>query len=169
MRPGLLLILGATFIGCFYPPVSPPNPPRSSITVDKPFDLVWDAAHKVIAANDFRIVTEDPNDGLIETQAYGGFTLKDADCGELRSVANRYKAEPNIDATVVYNFYVKPAGDEATTVSVQGTFDSPLQIPLHPTTNFQCTSRGVQEAHLLKAIAMKAAGEHRPVFTPPAK
>jgi hypothetical protein len=159
------LSVATAFIGCFYPPMRPPNAAPTAITVDKPFDLVWDATHKVIAANGYRVVTEEPDSGLIETQTSGGFSLKDADCGQLRSVANKYQAEPGIDATVVYNFYVKPAGGEATTVSVQGTFDAPLQIPMHPTTDVQCVSRGVQERRLLKAIAAASAQEHRPVFT----
>jgi hypothetical protein len=164
---GALLTLAAVLGGCFYPPnAKPPNPAQSTVTIAKPFDLVWDATHQVIAANGFRLVTEDPTSGLIETQASGGFTLKDADCGQLR-LANKYAAEPGIDATVVYNFYVRPAGDEATTVSVQGTFDAPLQIPLRPTTDVQCVSRANQEARLLKLIAAKAAKAHRPSFAPP--
>ena len=151
--------------GCFYPPVHPHNTAPPAIMVNKPFDLVWDATHKVIAANGYRLVTEEPGSGLIETQAFGGFTLTDADCGQLRSIANKYDAEPGIDATVVYNFYVRPAGGEATTVSVQATFDAPLQIPLHPTTDVQCLSRGVQEKRLLKAIASASADERRPVFS----
>lgn len=161
----LIVALG----GCFYPPVTkPPSVAESSVTIGKPFDLVWDATHQVIAANGYRVVTEDPDSGLIETQASGGFTLKDADCGELRSVASKYKAEPNIDATVVYNFYVVPAGDEATTVSVHATYDAPLQIPLRPTTNIQCVSRGTQEARLLKAILARASHARRPAFLKPA-
>ena len=139
---------------------------QSTVVIAKPFDLVWDATHQVIAAKGFRLVTEDPASGLIETQASGGFTLKDADCGQLRSIANKYRAEPGIDATVVYNFYVRPAGDEATTVSVQGTFDAPLQIPLRPTTDVQCISRATQEARLLKAIAAKAAHRASPELRP---
>lgn len=161
----VLLGITASCIGCFYPPMRPLGAAPKSITIGKPFDLVWDAAHKVIEAKGYRVVTEDPNSGLIETQSYGGFTLKDADCGKLRSIADKYNAEPNIDATVVYNFYVKPAGDEATAVSVQATFDAPLEIPLHPTTNVQCVSRGLQEARLLHAIAAQSAAEHRPAFS----
>lgn len=157
--------IGDFNLGCFYPPMRPPTVAAPAITVNKPFDLVWDATHKVITANGYRLVTEEPDSGLIETQTSGGFTLKDADCGQLRSVANKYDAEPGIDATVVYNFYVKPAGDEATSVSVQGTFDAPLQVPLHPTTDVQCVSRGVQERRLLNAIAVASAQEHRPTFT----
>jgi hypothetical protein len=163
-RFGVPLGLAVSLIGCFYPPVRPRDSAQSSIDVDEPFDLVWDAAHNVIAANGFRVITEDPDSGLIESQSSGGFTLKDADCGQLRSIANKYAAEPNIDATVVYNFYVKPAGGEATTVSVQATFDAPLEIPLHPMTNVQCVSRGVEERRLLKQIAAKAAMERRPSF-----
>jgi len=165
---GALPTLAAALAGCFYPPsAKPPSPAQSTVTIAKPFDLVWDATHQVIADKGFRLVTEDPASGLIETQASGGFTLKDADCGQLRSIANKYQAEPGIDATVVYNFYVRPAGDEDTTVSVQGTFDAPLQIPLRPTTDVQCVSRAKQEARLLRSIAAKAATAHRPSFAAP--
>ncbi|HUN57640.1 MAG TPA: hypothetical protein VMU41_05965 [Candidatus Binataceae bacterium] len=165
----LIIASSSALGGCFYPPVGQqPSAAQSSVTIGKPFDLVWDAAHQVITANGYRLVTEDPASGLIETQAYGGFTLKDADCGELRSVANKYQAEPNIDSTVVYNFYVVPAGNEATSVSVHATFDAPLQIPLRPTTNVQCVSRGTQEARLLKAIEARAMREHRPTYARPA-
>jgi hypothetical protein len=165
----VILYLAAALGGCFYPPIAePPTSAQSTVTIGKPFDLVWDATHQVIAAKGFRLVTEDPASGLIETQASGGFTLKDADCGELRSVANRYQAEPNIDATVVYNFYVLPAGNEATSVSVHATFDAPLQIPLRPTTNVQCVSLGTQEARLLKSIVAKAQRAHRSAFIQPA-
>jgi hypothetical protein len=162
---GVTYSLALAFAGCFYPPILPTHAGSPTITLNKPFDLVWDATHQVITKNDYRVVTEDPDSGLIETQSYSGFTLNDADCGQLRSVANKYKAEPGIDATVVYNFYVKPAGNEATTVSIQATFDAPLQVPLHPMTNVQCVSRRSQEARLLKAIAAQAAHERRPVFT----
>jgi hypothetical protein len=164
----VMLCLAEVLDGCFYPPTAkPPTAAQATVTIGKPFDLVWDAAHQVIAADGYRVVTEDPASGLIETQASGGFTLKDADCGELRSVANKYQAEPNIDATVVYNFYVVPAGNEATSVSVHGTFDAPLQIPLRPTTDVQCVSLGTQEARLLKAIVAKARQAHRPTFVQP--
>lgn len=153
-------------MGCFYPPLQPPpNRDQSSITVAKPFDLVWDAVHKVIVADGYRLVAEDPNSGLIETQTSGGFTLKDADCGQLRSVANKYNAEPGIDATVVYNFTVRPSGDEASSVAVQATFTAPLQVPLRPTAGIQCVSRGVQEKRLLKQIAVQAEKERRPSFS----
>jgi hypothetical protein len=165
----VILFLATALGGCFYPPAAkPPTTAQATVTIGKPFDLVWDAAHQVIAANGYRVVTEDPASGLIETQASGGFTLKDADCGELRSVANKYQAEPNIDATVVYNFYVVPAGNEAASVSVHATFDAPLQIPLRPTTDVQCVSLGTQEARLLKAIVAKAQHAHRPTFVQPA-
>jgi hypothetical protein len=165
----VMLYLAAALGGCFYPPTAkPPTSSQSSVTVAKPFDLVWDATHQVIASNGYRVVTEDPASGLIETEASGGFTLKDADCGELRSAANKYQAEPNIDATVVYNFYVVPAGNESTNVSVHATFEAPLQIPLRPTSDVQCVSHGIQEARLLKAIVALAQRAHRPAFVQPA-
>jgi hypothetical protein len=158
-------VIGCCF-GCFYPPLqAPPAKAQSSITIARPFDLVWDAVHKVIAADGYHLIAEDPDSGLIETQSPGGFTLKDADCGELRSVATKYPAEPSIDATVVYNFTVKPAGDEAASVAVQSTFTAPLQVPLRPMSDIQCVSRGVQEKRLLQQIAAQAQKEHRPSFS----
>jgi hypothetical protein len=152
--------------GCFYPPLqTPPTQQQSSITIAKPFDLVWDAVHKVIAADGYRLITEDPNSGLIETQSSSGFTLKAADCGQLRSVASKYDAEPGIDSTVVYNFTVRPIGDEKSSVAIQATFTAPLQVPLRPTAGIQCVSRGVQEKRLLKQIMAEAAKEHRPSFS----
>jgi len=164
---GALFALTAVVIatGCFYPPEQrPPTPDQSSIIIARPFDLVWNAAHEVIAANGYHLIAEDPNSGLIETQASGGFTLKDADCGKLRSMATKYDAEPDIDATVVYNFTVRPSGDEASSVAVQATFMAPLEVPLRPTAGIQCVSRGLQETRLLKQIAAQAAKEQRPHF-----
>jgi len=162
------MVFLATTAGCFYPPLQKPLPGRSSeITVPIAYDLAWDAVHSVIVSNGYQIITENPDQGTVEAQAVGGFTLKDADCGKLKGVAGKYHAEPDPDASAVYDFLVKPKGPESSLVTVQATFTSPLHIPMHPVSDVQCVSRGVQEARLLKEISAQAAREHRPEFKPP--
>jgi hypothetical protein len=165
----LVCTLASTAYGCFYPPAQmPADDARDQVTLTIPFDLAWDAVHTVIADNAYRIIAEDPNNGIIETEAKGGFSLKDADCGKLRSIANKYAAEPDPTSSAVYNFAIKPQGNEATVVSVQAIFTSPLQVPIHPMSAVQCVSRGVQESRLLKGIEKQASQERRPEFKPPA-
>jgi hypothetical protein len=160
------LVLAAA--GCFYPPARKPVPDASNqITLALPFDLAWDAVHAVVAANDFHIIAEDPNNGIIESQAVGGFSLQDADCGDLRGIALKYHAEPDPGSSAVYNFAVKPDGNEASIVVLQAVFTSPLQVPLRPMSAENCVSTGAQEAHLLKQIEEQARKEHRPEFKPP--
>lgn len=155
--------------GCFYPPTAAPPPASDSqAQIPIPFDLAWDAVHSVITRNDFRIIAEDPNNGVIESEAPGRFSLKQADCGKLRTVAAKYSAEPNDDATAVYNFTVKPAGDEASMVAIQAIYTSQLHVPIRPLTAERCVSRGVAEAALLKQIEQQAKLEHRPSFKPSA-
>ena len=124
-----------------------------------PYYKVWDATHEVIAKNYYRIITENPDEGTIEAQAEGSFTLADADCGKLMAVGRKYNAEPDPDATALYDFQIKPRGNEASTVEVQGTYTAPLHVPLHPVRGEQCTSRGTQEARLLTEIAQQARDE----------
>jgi len=160
------LVLAAA--GCFYPPARKPVPDASNqITLALPFDLAWDAVHAVVAANDFHIIAEDPNNGIIESQAVGGFSLQDADCGDLRGIALKYRAEPDPGSSAVYNFAVRPDGNEASIVVLQAVFTSPLQVPLRPMSAENCVSTGAQEAHLLKQIEEQARKEHRPEFKPP--
>jgi hypothetical protein len=166
LRYWMPLLLAAA--GCFYPPTRKPVPAaRNQITLTIPFDLAWDAVHAVVNDNNFHIIAEDPNNGIIESQAIGGFSLKDADCGDLRGIAQKYHAEPDPGASAVYNFAVKPDGNEATTVILQAVFTSPVQVPLHPMSAENCVSTGVQEARLLKQIKEQAGKEHRPEFKPP--
>jgi hypothetical protein len=160
-------ILLSVLAGCFYPPIQKPLPARASrVTVALPYDLAWDAVHAVIGQNFYKIVTQNPDGGIVEAQAVGGFTLKDADCGELKGIAGRYLAEPDPNASAVYDFAIKPIGGEASIVSVQATFTAPLHVPLHPPSYEQCVSRGVQEARLLREISRQALREHRPSFAP---
>jgi hypothetical protein len=162
------LLLVTAVPGCFYPPTQKPVPDaKDQLTLEVPFDLAWDAVHAVIADNGFRIIAEDPNNGIIETQAATGFSLKDADCGEVRGIANKYRAEPDPGSSAVYNFGVKPQGNEASVVSLQAVFTSSLQIPMRPIKEENCVSRGKQEARLLRQIKRQAQAEHRPQFKPP--
>jgi hypothetical protein len=153
-------IIAMTLAGCFYPPEQRPLPDsRTHLILHYPYYKVWDAMHEVIAKNDYRIITENPDEGTLEAQAPGSFTPADADCGKLKSISSKYNAEPDPDASALYDFQVKPQGNEAATVDVQGTFTAPLHVPLHPVRGEECVSRGVQEARLLRAIAQKASDD----------
>jgi hypothetical protein len=162
------LFLALAAAGCFYPPTAKPVAyDKYQLALALPFDLAWDAVHTVIADNGLHIIAEDPNNGIIESQAVTGFNLKDADCGDLRGIATKYHAEPDAGSSAVYNFAVKPQGNEASVVSLQAVFTSPLHVPLHTLSEENCVSRGLQEARLLKEIAQQAQKEHRPEFKPP--
>jgi hypothetical protein len=161
-------LLALVAAGCFYPPRQKPVPDdKNQLTLALPFDLAWEAVHTVIASNGFHIIAEDPNNGIIESQAATGFSLKDADCGDLRGIATKYHAEPDPGSSAVYNFSVKPQGNEASVVSLQAVFTSPLLVPLHPMSDENCVSRGTEEARLFKEIEEQAHKEHRPEFKPP--
>ena len=165
----LLYLAAVAAAGCFYPPTEKPAADdQHQITLALPFDLAWDAVHRVITDNGFKIIAEDPNNGIIETQAETGFSLKDADCGQLRGIASKYRAEPDPGSSAVYNFSVKPRGNEASVVVLQAVFTSPLHVPMHPMSDENCVSRGTQEARLFKEIQAAARTEHRPEFKPPA-
>jgi hypothetical protein len=169
VRRWALAALGITAmaIGCFYPPTEQPPPPsKDEITIDRPYDMVWDAVHNVIKQNKLRVNADDPNQGIVETET-NQFTLAEADCGELKDIGGKHAAEPDRAATAVYFFKVKPAGHESSTVSVQATFSAPLYVPLHPPRAMQCVSRGKAEAKLLKQVAERAAAMHRPTFAKP--
>jgi hypothetical protein len=162
---GLAIIVGAiqgSVAGCYYPAnLQPPPSAKTQTRVTVPYDLTWDAVHTVVNKNEYKILGDDPNDGIIEAEAHS-FTLADADCGQMRSVGNRYIAEPDPGGSAVYNFKVEPAGPEATSLSLNATFSTPLHVPFHPVSDFQCVSRGTQEARLLKEIAAAAQTTHRP-------
>ncbi|MGH7905115.1 MAG: hypothetical protein ACREP6_00640 [Candidatus Binataceae bacterium] len=150
--------------GCFAAPIEkPPAPAKNSVTLAVPYYLTWDAVNAVVLDNNYKIAARDPNNGIIETEA-SGFSLKDADCGEIKGVAGHFAAEPGDYATAVYNFYVKATGRETSTVRINATFSAPLHVPLRPTRNIDCVSRGVVEARLLKQIQKVAAEEHRPAY-----
>jgi hypothetical protein len=162
------MLLALMAAGCFYPPKQMPVPDdNKQITLALPFDLAWDDVHRVIANNGFHIIAEDPNNGIIESQAGGPFTLDDADCGAMRGIAIKYRAEPDSGSSAVYNFAVKPQGNEASVISLQAIFTSPVQVPLRPMSAQNCVSTGLQEARLFKQIEEQAHKEHRPEFKPP--
>jgi len=155
-------------IGCFYPPrPRPPSDARTRLILDLPYYKAWDAVHQVIKNNDYRIVTENPEAGTIEAEAAGSFTLADADCGKLAAIGRKYDAEPDPDATALYDFQIKPRGNERSTVDIHGTFTAPLHVPLHPMRGEECLSRGSQEARLRAEIERQARNQHRPPLTPP--
>jgi uncharacterized lipoprotein len=161
------IAMAAMASGCFYPPTEkPPAPGKDELTLGQPYDLVWDAVHKVIRDNKLHVNADDPNQGIVETET-NHFTLKDADCGKVKGVSTKYAAEPDRAATAVYYFRVRPKGHEASVVSVQATFSAPLYVPLHPPRDVQCVSRGKAEERLLKQIAREAATVRRPTFVKP--
>ena len=157
--------------GCYYPAlIQPPKAAQTRKTIARPYDLTWDAVHTVVKESDFRIVSEDPNQGIVEVESHA-FTTGDADCGQMKSIGSRYTAEPDPGGSAVYEFKVEPNGPESTNLSVNATFSTPLHVPFHPITNFQCVSRGTQEARLLHQIETSARAEQRPtkeVSAPPA-
>jgi hypothetical protein len=156
VRYARIPIIVIALTGCFYPPQQRPLPDsQAHLILRSPYYKVWDAAHEVIAKNNYRIIIENPDQGTIEAEAVGAFTLADADCGKLRGIAGKYKSEPDPDATALYDFQIKPRGNEASTIGIQGTYTAPLHVPLHPVRGEQCVSRGTQEARLLREIAQQ--------------
>ena len=155
-------IIQISLAGCYYPArIQPPPPAKTQIVIQVPYDLTWDAVHSVATKNEYKILGDDPNQGILEVEAHS-FTLADADCGQMKSVANRYDAEPDPGGSAVYNFKAEPAGPEATSLSLNATYSTPLHLPFHPVTDFQCVSRGTQEARLLREIDTAAHAERRP-------
>lgn len=162
MKTRLLLAAIAVTAGCVYAPQQkPPTPSRTTVTLDLPYDLAWDAVQRVAKQNDFHVVVANVNDGMLEAQSVGGFTLQDADCGELRGIAGKVNEEPDPDSSAVYDFHVIATEPEQSTVSVEGTFTAPLHVPFRPISSVQCVSRGRQEARLLNEIKLQAREEHR--------
>ena len=63
-------IIAVTLAGCFYPPQQTRVPDsRTHLILYLPYYKVWDAVHQVIVKNDYRIITENPDEGTIEAQA----------------------------------------------------------------------------------------------------
>ncbi|HYL60969.1 MAG TPA: hypothetical protein VEU51_19045 [Candidatus Acidoferrales bacterium] len=166
-RLATLALFAALAAGCFYPPITtPPTDEQQQTIVPLPYDLAWEAVNKVIAENGFRIQAQDSNEGIIETVA-PRFSLHDADCGKIRSVVGTYAAEPEPNASTVYTFGVHPRGKEASLVEVLATFNSPVKVPLHPATDVDCVSHGIQESNLLRQVLAMAKQTHRPTYAKP--
>jgi hypothetical protein len=163
----LALIAALSLCACFYPPVTQPPPDEQQQTVIAlPFDLGWDAVNAVITQNNFHVQAQDMTNGIIE--AVGPrFTTHDADCGKIKSIAGSYIAEPQADSSSVYNFLVRPRGREATLVEVRATFNSSVAVPLHPATDVDCVSHGIQESNLLREVLAEAKKTHRPEYAQP--
>jgi len=165
VRVSILGVIAALFAaGCFYPPVTQPPPDeQQEVVIPLPYDLAWDAVNAVITENSFHVQAQDMTNGIIE--AVGPrFTLHDADCGKIKSIAGTYTAQPEQNSSSVYNFLVRPRGPEASIVKVRATFNSSVKVPLHPATDVDCVSHGVQESDLLREVLAQAKKTHRPVF-----
>src|SRR5271156_2566108 len=105
VRISILGLVAALFaVGCLYPPVTQPPPDeKQEVVIPLPYDLAWDAVNAVITENSFHVQAQDMTNGIIE--AVGPrFTLHDADCGKIKSVAGAYTAEPVLNSSSVYNF-----------------------------------------------------------------
>jgi hypothetical protein len=163
--PSLVAALFA--VGCLYPPVTQPPPDsQQEVVIPLPYDLAWDAVNSVITENSFRVQAQDMTNGIIEA-AGPRFTLHDADCGKIKSVAGAYTAEPEMNSSSVYNFLVRPRGREATIVEVRATFNSSVKVPLHPAADVDCVSHGIQESNLLREVLAAAKKTHRPEYAKP--
>ena len=153
--------------GCLYPPVTQPPPDtQQEVVIPLPYDLAWDAVNAVVAENAFHVQAQDMTNGIIEA-AGPRFTLHDADCGKIKGVAGAYTAEPEANSSSVYNFLVRPRGREASIVEVRATFNSSVKVPLHPATDVDCVSHGIQESNLLRQVLVEAKKTHRPEFARP--
>jgi hypothetical protein len=162
---GLIAALCAS--GCLYPPATQPLPDeQQQVVIPLPYDLAWDAVDAVITENSFHVQAQDMTNGIIEA-AGPRFTLHDADCGKIKSVAGAYTAEPEPNSSSVYNFLVRPRGPEASIVEVRATFNSSVKVPLHPATDVDCVSHGIQESNLLREVLAQAKKTHRPEYAKP--
>jgi len=163
--PSLVAALFA--VGCFYPPVTQPPPDaQQEVVIPLPYDLAWDAVNAVVKENSYHVQAQDMTNGIIEVVG-PRFTLHDADCGKIKSVAGAYTAEPEQNSSSVYNFLVRPRGPEASIVEVRATFNSSVSVPLHPATDVDCVSHGIQESNLLRQVLVEAKKTHRPEYAKP--
>lgn len=151
-RTTSIALLALGLAGCFYPSqMQPPTPGKTSVVVQLPYDLTWNAVNAIVKENDLKVNASNPNHGIIEA-AGRRFTLHDADCGKISSIAGSYPVEPELDASTVYNFKVEPHGNDATLVAVRATFSSSLRVPLQPYGDVECISRGTAESRLLREV-----------------
>jgi hypothetical protein len=164
---GMIAAVAVSVAGCLVPPMTQPPPDeQQQVVIPLPYDLAWDAVNAVITENSFHVQAQDMTNGIIEASG-PLFTLHDADCGRIKSVAGSYAADPEPDSSSVYNFLVRPRGPEATIVEVRATFNSSVKVPLHPATDVDCVSHGIQESNILREVLVQAKQTHRPVFAKP--
>jgi len=166
--PHLLILATAvsvSAVACFYPPSTVPPPDEKERTViPLPYDLAWDVVNNVIKRNGLHVDASEPSQrGIIEASG-PRFTLQEADCGTVKSIAGAYAALPESNSTSVYNFLVKPHGPESTMVQVEVSYNSPVKVPFHPTTDVDCISRGTDESRILSEIIAEARVTHRPEY-----
>ena len=50
---------------------------------------------------------------------------------------------------------------------MRATFNSSVKVPLHPATDVDCVSHGIQESNLLREVLVEAKKTHRPEFAKP--
>jgi hypothetical protein len=164
----LALIAAVCLAACLDPPLTQPPPDeKQQVVIPLPYDLGWDAVTSVISQNSLHVQAQDMTNGIIEA-AGPRFSVQDADCGKVKSVAGSYVAEPQANSSSVYNFLVRPRGPEATLVEVRATFNSSVAVPLHPATDVDCVSHGIQESNLLREVLVEAKKTRRPVYGQPA-
>ena len=152
--------------GCFHEAIATREAAPQKTSIPAPYDEVWDATLEVVKKNQLKVQAQDPVHGILEAQGTS-FTLQDADCGVVGTPLGKVPARPTYQATSVFNFYLKPDGPEAVSLSIQATFSTPGNAPFHPITNLNCVSKGRQEALLFKEIKESAAQQRRPVFKEP--
>ena len=133
-----------------------------------PYDLTWDVVSKVAKRDGLRVDVSDPNNHNLEMSG-PRFTLQQADCGTIKSVAGEYAAQPEANSTSVYNFFIKPHGPEQTMVEVAVSYNSAVKVPLRPATDVDCISRGTDESRMLKEIIAEAKITQRPDYSHPSR
>ncbi len=117
--------------GCYYPAkIQPPAQAKTQTVVKVPYDLTWDAVHRVIARMTTKSSATIPNHGIVEAEAHS-FTLADADCGQMKSVAQPIRRRAARGSSAVYNFKVEPAGPQATSCQRQRDLQhaAPCAVP----------------------------------------
>jgi hypothetical protein len=161
----LAVALSLWSAGCIYPPTTvPPADEQERTVVPLPFDLTWDVVNKVARRDGLRVDVADPNHFSLEASG-PRFNLQQADCGMIRGIAGEYAALPEANSTSVYNFIVKPHGREHTMVEVAASYNSSVKVPLRPSADVDCISRGTDESRILKEIIAEAKITQRPNYT----
>lgn len=153
---GLVPVCGWLW-GCFYPPLTQaPSFQQTEIHLPVPYDIAFAAVIAVAKKDHLELHAQDPSSGVVEAEARG-FRASEADCGQVRTGTGKIAALPTEDASAVFNFYIRPKGREASTVTVQAVFSTPVEVPLHPPISVTCVSLGGAEQRLLHEVEQSAA------------